>query len=409
MMRFTNDRGLRKQGRRCPVRAQFRRVALRSVVPVLLTTLSCGGDGSTPSAPSGPAPAPPVVPRPPEPTRADLTVDPTSVREDAGATTLTVTATLVGEGTRTTATAIALTVDEGTATAADYTATQTTLMIAAGRTSGTATLTLTPVSDAVLEGAETVTVNGTAAGLTVQGVEVTINDPPVVVFFAVDRLEVPEGESRDVIVHYQVADLAATLDLGVSFLAGSVSDADFEASAENVRIPAGRLLSGQVEISLAARTDRTVTEGAETLSVRFIPPSGIEGSLVVLGRDLEVVILDRGRPCPGVAVWGDPPEWRNSVRYATLFIEWENGSDGGFDWVGPYHDDEDDPEDRNRTPLLEVNVAEWRVETIEGATRHTLEIEWPPFREIGLSFRPDAGNCELPTLVCLTLGCELRP
>ena len=100
------------------------------LLPLLLCHLSCGGGAPTP--PSGPAPAPPGVPRPPAPTRAGLTVDPAVVREDVGATTLTVTATLVGEGTRATATAIALTVDEGTATAADYTATQATLIIAAG-------------------------------------------------------------------------------------------------------------------------------------------------------------------------------------------------------------------------------------------------------------------------------------
>ena len=403
MTHVTNRRRRCCRSRRPTFRAQLRRVALVGALPALLTTLSCGGDGGTPTAP-----APPVVPRPPEPTRADLTVDPASVREDAGATTLTVTATLVGEGTRTTATAIALTVDGGTATAADYTATQANLMIAAGRTSGTATLTLTPVSDAMLEGAETVTVNGTAAGLTVQGVEVTINDPPVVVFFSMDRLEVPEGKSRDVIVHYQVADLATTLNLGISFLVGSASEADFEVSAENVRIPAGRLMSGQAQISLAARTDRTVTEGAETLTVRFIPPAGIEGSVVVLGQDLEVVILDRGQPCPGVVVWGDPPEWRNSVRRTTLFIEWENGSDGGFDWVGPYHDDEEDLENRSRTPLLEVNVAEWRVDAIEGATRHTLEIEWPVFLPASLLFHSDGGVCELPALVCRTTNCTLN-
>ena len=379
--------------------------AFVGALPVLLTTLSCGGDGGAP--PTGPAPAPPSVPRPPEPTRADLTIEPTSVREDAGPTTLTVTATLVGEGTRTTATAIALSVDKGTATAADYMATQATVTIAAGRTSGTARLTLTPVSDALLEGAETVIVTGTAHGITVESAEVTISDPPASVFFATDRLEIPEGESRDLVVHYQVADLMTPLDLGISFLPGSASEADFEAAVENIHVPAGRLMSGQIQIPVVANADRTVTEGAETLTVRFIPPLGIETSLVALGRDLEIVIVDGGNPCLAVTVWGDPPESRTSVRRATLFIEWEHGSDGGFDWAGPYYDDEDDPEDRNRTPLLEVNIAEWRVETIGGGTRHTLEIEWPPFLRAELLFRSDTGRCETPRLTCSASGCEL--
>lgn len=507
--------------RRLTDRTEFRRAVLVSVLPVLLTTLSCGGDAGTPTPPTGPAPAPPSVPRPPEPTRAELTVDPTSVREDAGATTLTVTATLVGEGTRTTPTAIALSVDEGTATAADYAATQATVTIAAGRTSamarltvtpvsdallegpetvivtgtaqgitvqsavvtindppapteavltvdpptvredagttaisvtvtlkgegpwvtashialairdgtatggdyvatqatltigaqessGTAVLTLTPVSDTLLEGSETVVVTGMADGVTVQSAEVTINDPPVSVFFATDRLEIPEGESGELVVHYWVADLATSLDLGISFLPGSASEADFVAPVENIHIPAGRLMSGQVQIPIATTADRTVTEGAETLTVRFIPPRGIEASLVVLGQDLEVVISDRGLPCPGVVVRGDAPQRRHSARRATLVVEWLTSSDGSFDWERPYYDDEDDPENRYRTPLLEVNIAEWRVETIEGATRHTLEIEWPPFLETWLVFRSNAGACELPVLACGATRCVLR-
>ena len=378
-----------------------------TALPALLTGLSCGGDGGAP--PTGPGPAAPGAPRPPEPTSADLTVQPTSIREDAGPTTLTVTATWAGEGTRTTATAIALAVDGGTATDADYTATTATLMIAAGRAGGTATLTFTPRSDNELEGAETVTVNGTAAGVSIRGAEITINDPPVAVFFAMDRLELPEGESREVIVHYQVADLAAPLDLAVSTLAGSASEEDFRVSAEDIRLPAGRLVSGQAVISLAALADRTVTEGAETLTVRFVSPTDAEASLVALGRDLEVVILDRGRPCSGVTVWGDAPEWRHSVRHATLFVEWENDSAGSFAWAGPYYDDENDPENRLRTPLLEVNVAEWRVETTPDATRHTLEIEWPPFLAASLVFRSDAGGCEMPALACSATRCELRP
>ena len=110
-----------------------------------------------------------------------------------------------------------------------------------------------------------------------------------------------------------------------------------------------------------------------------------------------------------MVVRGDPPEQQDSVTRATLLIDWEQQSGGSFDWAGPYYDDEDDPENRLRTPLLEVNVAEWRVEATEGAIRHTLEIEWPPFLEVGLLFRSDTGACALPQLVCLALGCELRP
>ena len=109
-----------------------------------------------------------------------------------------------------------------------------------------------------------------------------------------------------------------------------------------------------------------------------------------------------------MVVRGDPPEQQNSVTRTTLLIDWEQQFGGGFDWAGPYYDDEEEPENRSGTPLLEVNVTEWRVATMNGVTRHTLEIEWPPFLEAGLIFRSDAGACALPELVCGQSGCELR-
>ena len=115
-----------------------------------------------------------------------------------------------------------------------------------------------------------------------------------------------------------------------------------------------------------------------------------------------------GNPCSGVVVRGEPPRAVNAITRADLLIEWDLGSDGGFDWGNPYYDDEDDPEDRSLYPLLEVNVAEWRVETVEGATRHWLSLEWPPFADLRLLFRSNAG-CDLPALTCDAAACELGP
>ncbi len=113
-----------------------------------------------------------------------------------------------------------------------------------------------------------------------------------------------------------------------------------------------------------------------------------------------------GNPCSGVVVRGEPPRGVDSVTRADLLIQWEQGSDGGFDWGSPYYDDEHDPEHRSLYPLLEINVAQWRVETVEGATRHWLSLEWPPFAAVRLLFRSDAG-CDLPALTCRAASCEL--
>ena len=139
-----------------------------------------------------------------------------------------------------------------------------------------------------------------------------------------------------------------------------------------------------------------------------VPP---RGPTPVLAQQARPPLI--GRPCPGVVVRGYPPElvspyWTETYRTTTLIIEWENGSGGSFDWSGPYYDDEEYPENRRRYPLLEVNVAEWRIETTATATRHELRIEWPPFLETGLRFHSEAGACSLPALVCSRAACRLR-
>ena len=108
-----------------------------------------------------------------------LTVSATKVGEEDGATVLTVTGTLDG-ATLATATDIAVSVSAGTATeTTDYTADTATLTIAAGQSSGTASITLTPVNDALDEGDETVAIDATTASgltLTPAAVTVTITD-----------------------------------------------------------------------------------------------------------------------------------------------------------------------------------------------------------------------------------------
>ena len=105
-----------------------------------------------------------------------LSVDPTSVAEAGGEQRVTVTATL-GQGTSFGETKVMARVAGDTASVDDFAAVEDfPVTIAAGDSSGTATFTLTPISDVLLEGDETVTVSGTAEGFTVTGTEVTIVD-----------------------------------------------------------------------------------------------------------------------------------------------------------------------------------------------------------------------------------------
>ena len=114
-----------------------------------------------------------------EPTGIGLSVSPTEVSEgDLMATTVTLTATLEGGTTRNAATTVALSLS-GTATGSDtdYTAVVPSEMtIPAEAATGTATLSITPTDDEIVEGEETIRVEGTVSGFTVSPTEITIND-----------------------------------------------------------------------------------------------------------------------------------------------------------------------------------------------------------------------------------------
>ena len=109
-------------------------------------------------------------------TAVALTVSPGTVNEDAGAAAIAVTGTL-NEATRTSDTAVTVSVSPGTASTGDFLPVQDfALTIPAGRASGTATFTLTPVDDAIDESEETVRVSGTAQGLEVTAATVKITN-----------------------------------------------------------------------------------------------------------------------------------------------------------------------------------------------------------------------------------------
>ncbi len=112
-------------------------------------------------------------------TRVNLSVAPTSVREDAGQISLMVTGALNADP-RTSATEVKLSISPGTAsTPDDYSSIKATLTILANRQSGHATLSFTPVCDSVDEGNETVVVGGpTTSGLKVVTATLTIINAP---------------------------------------------------------------------------------------------------------------------------------------------------------------------------------------------------------------------------------------
>ena len=181
-------------------------------------------------------------------------MDPGSVSEDVGeAVTVTVTVTLSGSTTFDADKTVAVTVGARGDTAGsgvDYTAVNGfNITIPAGESSGEATFDLEPVDDGLDEPAETLTVAGTSAGLSVTKTTVTITDDDATPTVSVtDAAAVSEGDdpskttdmtfavslsgtsSRDVTVTYTLggsagspADYTAPTPLSVTIAAGSTS------------------------------------------------------------------------------------------------------------------------------------------------------------------------------------------
>ena len=196
------------------------------------------------------------------PTGVELTITPSTIGEGAGETELLVTGTLTGGGLRSADTQVELSVegvsipsvvpDEASSVAAkdsDYSATNGTLTIPAGRRTGTTTVTFTPADDILVETSETAQVSGESEGLEVMAATLTIEDndqEPEGILLSVSPDNVSEGDG---VVELEVmaaltGDRARTENTTVQLTVEDVSaavDEDYVASPTALVIPAGQL------------------------------------------------------------------------------------------------------------------------------------------------------------------------
>ena len=203
--------------------------------------------------------------------------------------------------------------------------------------------------------------------------------PDVTVSFERSRLEVPEGETAEIRIRYQVRSLTAPWQLAISPLGVSASADDFAVSATEIEIPAGQGVSGEASLELAAAPDGLFDEGDETVAIRFVPGGGVNARL---GGDIEVVIHDAGvSPCPGASVVATPPEPGGPamvfVERSFTFGVSEAGQPVAMEFLGPY------------TPTIgggggglparnanfAANIAAWEMEADGGTIRHTVRIQ----------------------------------
>ena len=210
----------------------------------------------------------------------NLSVDPTNVLENAGATTVTVTATFSNTSTYLTAKTVAVTVgknDDSAKSGTDYAAvTGFDVTIDAGKSSGSATFTLTPTNDTFVEVSETITVSGTNADLTVkpvEGVSLTLIDDDTApeVNLSVQPASVGEADDATEVTatfsNSSTYETATTVTVSVGDSGDSAtSGTDYKAVTDfDVTIDKGKSsVTGTFKLT---PTDDTLVEDAESITV----------------------------------------------------------------------------------------------------------------------------------------------
>ena len=214
-----------------------------------------------------------------------LTVDTDEVAEDAGKTSITVTAT-VGGGTRYSADAtVTVTIGQSTDSAVsgtDYARVSTfDLVITAGEASVSKAFDLTPTDDALDEADETISVTGESGSLTVTGTSITLADDDVPELSITAGSAVTEGTAAGFTVNADiapVADLTVNLDVATtdSFAASGTTGSKtltFRAGRTSESYTVGTQADttdepdGSVAVTLEDGTDYSVDSSKTSASV----------------------------------------------------------------------------------------------------------------------------------------------
>ena len=207
---------------------------------------------------------------------------PSTVAENAGATVVTVTATVNGTTRYVEAQTVAVSVVDNTAASpADYAAVSNfNITIAAGAASHTGSFTVTPVDDDLDESNETIDVTGTLTDITITGATVTLTDNDDPVSFSIADAEATEGGkvvftvsragAEDNVVSVKIATAA---DSGDGVNAASTSDYTAIATAQTLNF-AKRVTSQTVEVQT---TQDDLFEPDETFKAVLSEPALADG------------------------------------------------------------------------------------------------------------------------------------
>ena len=239
--------------------------------------------------------------------------------------------------------------------------------------------------------------------------------PTVMVSFEHASLTVAEGETVAIGIRYSIKNLADPLTVMVSPLDSTTTPDDYQFAATSVELPAAQEANGIATLALSANRDNLLSEGDETLSLRMVPPEGVQ---TPPSQEVSITIADNyASPCSGTEVLAsplvtedfppEPPATSPDVgpRMYTTEIRVRLGARDGarvwFEWESPYG---------SYLPhAVDLNVVDWHIESSAATTEHFMHIRWYWQWLVRLRFRSPDGACEGdPALVCTHDGCELQ-
>ena len=210
------------------------------------------------------------------PSAITLSLSPTIIGEEAGATEVTVTATVGGVSRWSTAQSVAISVNGsglnnvvGFSAVSDF-----SLSIPQGASSGTAKFSITPTDDNLDTGNETVTVSGTLAGVTVSPAKLTLTDndgaPSVVVLALSDTSIAENAGATEVTVTATISGTSrwtADQTLPISVTGSGASNVVGFPAVSNFNLTIAKGVgSGSAKFSITPTNDNLDT-GNETISV----------------------------------------------------------------------------------------------------------------------------------------------
>ncbi len=216
-----------------------------------------------------------------------ITLDETNVREadaddqntlqnDPTRTTVEVKATIDGGITRLVNTDVAVALSGSAVKGTDYSvSTLPTITITAGASSATGQITITPLHDTETEGDETITVGGSATGLTINTANITLSDDDSastsLTIRAVPAAWMTESSGATKVTVYAILDggtLSSSLTVDLTLGGPAVKDTDYtlvDATLPDVTIAANKP-QGEVTFTIDPLED-SIDEGEEDITV----------------------------------------------------------------------------------------------------------------------------------------------